>query len=139
LIDDPFSEGLQTCLLQDLHDDPCSLEPRPWVPLPPSFNIGNPTVRQRLTSESTILLPAAPHPQTEAQPVLPARQSSDSSRGSWVMFDDPSVGSSIGAPASRQEPEALDESSEAAEVLWLHDLLRDLVNKFALLSLPFVT
>jgi hypothetical protein len=55
------------------------------------------------------------------------------------MFDDPSVGSSIGAPASRQEPEALDESSEAAEVLWLHDLLRDLVNKFALLSLPFVT
>jgi hypothetical protein len=127
-LDDPFNEGLQTCLLQDLHDDPCSLEPRPWVPLPPSFHLGNPTVRQRMTSETIPLLQTAPRSETETPSALPARQSSDSSRCSWVMYDDPSAGTSI-APVAPAETEVLEESSEAAEILWLHDLLRDLVNK----------
>jgi hypothetical protein len=44
------------------------------------------------------------------------------------MYDDPSAGTSI-APVAPAETEVLEESSEAAEILWLHDLLRDLVNK----------
>lgn len=110
-LDDPFHEGLKTCLLQDLHDDSCSLEPRPWVPLPPSFHLGHSTVRRRSTSEAT--------------ETLPSTVSSDSGRGSQVD----------GEEGIRAEP--LEETSEAAEVLWLHDLLSDLVNRCS--TSPFLS
>ncbi len=69
-LDDPFVEGLKTCLISELLDEPPNPIPRPWVLLPPTHQ----------TSQSDLSLEQ-------------------------------------------------DNALEANEILWLHEMLKELVNK----------
>ncbi len=70
-LDDPFVEGLKTCLISEIFDEQPNPISRPWVPLPPSHQ----------TSQSDL--------STEQ-----------------------------------------DNGFEANEILWLHEMLKELVNKY---------
>lgn len=70
-IDDPFVEGLKTCLISELSDELPNTIPRPWVPLPPSYQ---------------------------------SSQADDSTEQ--------------------------DHGLEANEIIWLHEMLKELVNKY---------
>jgi hypothetical protein len=109
--------GLKACFLQDLHDAPSSSDPRPWVSLPPSFPLNGHGMAPIESSLSDV--------QSEALP----RQSVDSIGQRGEAATDCLEQEGIGAPP---------ESSEVAEIALLHNLLRDLVNKFVILSSPLL-
>lgn len=104
--DDPFTTGLKTCILQDLHDDNLNSNPRPWVPLPPTLQ-HNPSLQ---------------------------RNYSDEMNNSNTPTSTPLVNHTIGESKDNDNDdndETLpNDSSEIAEVAWLFDLLRDLVNRY---------